>query len=31
LTPANPTMQPMTFPVADVTVYGKLVTVLRRL
>jgi repressor LexA len=31
LTPSNETMQPMAFGVAEVTVYGKLVTVLRRL
>ena len=31
LTPANATMAPMAFPTADVTVFGKLVTVLRRL
>lgn len=31
LTPANPSMQPMTFPASDVQIYGKVVTVLRRL
>jgi len=31
LTPANATMQPMAFPVAEVVIFGKLVTVLRRL
>lgn len=31
LTPANPTMAPMELDPADVTVYGKVVTVLRRL
>lgn len=31
LTPANPRLSPMTFPSADVRIYGKVVTVLRRL
>lgn len=31
LTPSNPAMQPMVFDAADVAVFGKLVTVLRRL
>ena len=31
LTPANPAMEPMELDPADVTVYGKVVTVLRRL
>jgi SOS-response transcriptional repressor LexA len=31
LTPANATMQPMVFDPADVRIYGKVVTVLRRL
>ncbi len=31
LLPANPNMAPMGFPVSDVTIYGKVVTVLRRL
>jgi repressor LexA len=31
LTPSNPAMTPMVFDVADVTIYGKVVTVLRRL
>jgi repressor LexA len=31
LTPANPTMEPIELDPADVTVYGKVVTVLRRL
>ncbi|HMD45150.1 MAG TPA: transcriptional repressor LexA [Acidimicrobiales bacterium] len=31
LTPANPTMEPMVFDAADVEIYGKVVTVLRRL
>jgi repressor LexA len=31
LLPANPNMGPMTFPAAEVTIYGKVVTVLRRL
>lgn len=31
LTPANPRLTPMTFPSADVRIYGKVVTVLRRL
>jgi repressor LexA len=31
LTPANPTMSPMEFDPEDVTVFGKVVTVLRRL
>jgi repressor LexA len=31
LLPANPTMGPMEFPASDVTIYGKVVTVLRRL
>ncbi len=31
LTPANPTMSPMDFDPAQVTIYGKVVTVLRRL
>jgi repressor LexA len=31
LTPANPTMQPMTFDPRDVEIFGKVVTVLRRL
>jgi repressor LexA len=31
LTPHNPTMQPMVFDPSDVTIYGKVVTVLRRL
>ena len=31
LTPANPTFAPMEFDPDDVTVYGKVVTVLRRL
>jgi repressor LexA len=31
LVPANPTMQPMEFDAADVTLYGRVVTVMRRL
>jgi repressor LexA len=31
LTPHNPRLSPMKFPVADVQIYGKVVTVLRRL
>ncbi len=31
LTPANPTMEPMVFPEADVEIYGRVVTVMRRL
>jgi repressor LexA len=31
LTPANPTMRPMVFDPRDVRIYGKVVTVLRRL
>ncbi|HWL44047.1 MAG TPA: transcriptional repressor LexA [Ilumatobacter sp.] len=31
LTPANSTMEPMLFPTRDVTVYGRVVTVMRRL
>ena len=31
LLPANANMAPMGFPAADVTIYGKVVTVLRRL
>lgn len=31
LTPANSTMQPMQFPADEVTVYGRVVTVMRRL
>jgi SOS-response transcriptional repressor LexA len=31
LTPANSTMSPMEFSGDDVTIYGKVVTVLRRL
>ncbi|MEY2975283.1 MAG: LexA repressor [Actinomycetota bacterium] len=31
LVPANPTMQPMEFPADDVTIYGRVVTVMRRL
>ena len=31
LTPSNATMKPMVFDPSDVTVFGKLVTVLRRL
>ena len=31
LTPSNPTMQPMSFDPRDVDIYGKVVTVLRRL
>jgi len=31
LTPANATMQPMVFPDGDVDLYGKVVTVMRRL
>jgi repressor LexA len=31
LTPANPRLEPMAFDAADVTLYGKVVTVLRRL
>jgi repressor LexA len=31
LTPANPTMEPMVFDQSDVDIYGKVVTVLRRL
>ncbi|MHB1853648.1 MAG: LexA family protein [Acidimicrobiales bacterium] len=31
LTPANPRLSPMEFPAGDVTLYGKVVTVLRRL
>lgn len=31
LTPSNPAMEPMVFDAGDVTVFGKLVTVLRRL
>jgi SOS-response transcriptional repressor LexA len=31
LTPANPTMGPMVFDPKDVTVYGRVVTVMRRL
>jgi repressor LexA len=30
LTPANPTMEPLTFPADDVTIYGRVVTVMRR-
>ena len=28
--PSNPTMEPMTFPADDVVIYGKVVTVLRK-
>ncbi len=31
LVPANPTMQPLEFPADDVTIYGRVVTVMRRL
>jgi repressor LexA len=31
LVPSNPRLSPMRFPAADVTIYGKVVTVLRRL
>ena len=31
LIPSNPRLEPMVFDAADVTVYGKVVTVLRRL
>jgi repressor LexA len=31
LEPHNPTMEPMTFDANDVTIYGRVVTVLRRL
>jgi len=31
LTPHNPTMEPMRFPTRDVTIYGRVVTVMRRL
>jgi repressor LexA len=31
LLPANPTMSPMVFPASEVTIFGKVVTVLRRL
>ena len=31
LLPANPSMAPMGFPASEVTIYGKVVTVLRRL
>ena len=31
LNPANPTMEPMVFDPADVHIYGKVVTVMRRL
>jgi len=31
LVPANPRLSPMVFPAADVSVFGKVVTVLRRL
>jgi repressor LexA len=31
LTPANPSLEPMVFDPSEVTVYGKVVTVLRRL
>ncbi len=31
LTPANPTMEPMTFDALDVSVYGRVVTVMRKL
>jgi SOS-response transcriptional repressor LexA len=31
LTPANPTMQPMSLRADEVTVFGRVVTVLRRL
>ena len=31
LTPSNPALTPMVFDPADVTIYGKVVTVLRRL
>jgi len=31
LLPANPRLEPMVFDVADVTVFGRVVTVLRRL
>jgi repressor LexA len=31
LLPANPDMAPMGFPASDVVIYGKVVTVLRRL
>jgi repressor LexA len=31
LLPANPRLEPMVFPASDVTVYGKVVTVMRRL
>jgi len=31
LTPANPTMEPMTFDALDVAIYGRVVTVMRKL
>ena len=31
LTPANPTMSPMHFPANEITIYGKVVSVLRKL
>ena len=31
LVPSNPTMEPMEFPADDVTIYGRVVTVMRRL
>ena len=31
LTPHNPRLEPMKFPLSDVKIYGKVVTVLRRL
>jgi repressor LexA len=31
LLPANPAMGPMVFPASEVTIFGKVVTVLRRL
>jgi repressor LexA len=31
LHPANPTMEPMHFSTKDVTIYGRVVTVMRRL
>ena len=31
LVPSNPTMEPMVFDPADVVIFGKVVTVLRRL
>jgi repressor LexA len=31
LIPANPRLEPMVFPAADVAIFGKVVTVLRRL